>query len=165
MQTFMPYTKYHKVAKTLDYRRLGKQRVEAMQTYNQITTGKGGYPHHPINKMWKGYESSLAEYTNAMITEWISRGYKNTMEFIKCCDYLNIEDDNHPTKLWHYIPTYLTYNRTDFPYEHLKPPWIYDRKVRISHQSNLLRKDWDYYSKQFGTHIGTNMPYIWVKEG
>ena len=83
MQTFMPYTKYHKVAKTLDYRRLGKQRVEAMQTYNQITTGKGGYPHHPINKMWEGYESSLADYTNAMITEWIARGYNNSMEFIK----------------------------------------------------------------------------------
>ena len=37
MQTFMPYGNYEKVAKTLDYRRLGKQRVEGMQTHNQLT--------------------------------------------------------------------------------------------------------------------------------
>ena len=154
----MPYTKYHKVAKILDYRRLGKQRVEGMQIYN-ILSGKqktNGYRNHPINKMWKGYEASLAEYTNAMITEWISRGYKNTMEYIKCCDYLIISEGNN---LFHYIPSG---NFPPIPYEHSKPSWVYDRKVRISHQSNLLRKDWDYYSKQFGTHIGTNHSYIWT---
>ena len=49
MQTFMPSYDYAIVAEQLDYRRLGKQRVEAMQTYNQLTKGKGGYKHHPIN--------------------------------------------------------------------------------------------------------------------
>ena len=49
MQTFMTHYDYKVIAKELDYKRLGKQRVEGMQTYNQITTGKGGFPHHPIN--------------------------------------------------------------------------------------------------------------------
>ena len=39
MQTFMPYADIEKSLKCLDYKRLGKQRVEAMQTYNQVTKG------------------------------------------------------------------------------------------------------------------------------
>ena len=78
MQTFMPYSDIDKSVRCLDYRRLGKQRVEAMQTYNQITKGKGGYPHHPVNRMWGKYPDALAYYQNACIEEWIDRGYKNT---------------------------------------------------------------------------------------
>lgn len=82
MQTFMPYPNIKKSVECLDYKRLGKQRVEAMQTYNQITKGKGGYPHHPVNKMWQDYPSALAYYHNRCIDEWINRGYNNTMELI-----------------------------------------------------------------------------------
>jgi|TARA_R110000823_G_scaffold203772_1_gene334818 hypothetical protein len=82
MQTFMPYPDIVKSVECLDYKRLGKQRVEAMQTYNQITKGKGGYPHHPVNKMWRDYPSALAYYHNMCIDEWIKRGYNNTMELI-----------------------------------------------------------------------------------
>lgn len=30
--------------------------------------------------MWEGYEDALALYMNAMIDEWVLRGYKNTMQ-------------------------------------------------------------------------------------
>lgn len=30
--------------------------------------------------MWIGYEDALALYMNAMIDEWVLRGYKNTMK-------------------------------------------------------------------------------------
>lgn len=139
MQTFMTTDDYKQVAKELDYRRLGKQRVEGMQTHNQLTKGKGGYPHHPINAMWKGYESSLAEYTNVMINEWISRGYNNTMELIECCsNYQGILECNHT-----------------------KPEWVYSDSLHLSHKSNLLRKDYEYYSLLYGTNIPTELPYIW----
>ena len=141
MQTFMPYHSYLQVAETLDYRRLGKQRVEAMQTHNQLTKGKGGYPHHPITKMWKGFESSLAEYTNIMITEWIARGYKNTMKYIVCCS--DWKGKNHVECF------------------HIKPDWVYNGSLRLSHQSNLLRKDYEYYRHHFNTDISINLPYIW----
>ena len=156
MQTFMPYQSYTQVAKTLDYKRLGKQRVEGMQTYNQLTKGKGGYPHHPINKMWTGYESSLAEYTNAMITQWITRGYNNTMETIRCC--------------WQYR-TGLHYETKDGGeyydldiHTHQKPNWVFDNALHTSHQSNLLRKDYEYYRHHFSTDIPIDLPYIWYKD-
>ena len=82
MQTFMPYADIGKSVQCLDYKRLGKQRVEAMQTYNQITKGKGGYPHHPVNRMWKDNPSALAHYHNMCIDEWVKRGYNNTMKLI-----------------------------------------------------------------------------------
>ena len=82
MQTFLPYSDFADSVKCLDYKRLGKQRVEAMQTHNQITRGKGGYPYHPVNKMWQEYPDALALYHNLCIDEWVARGYKNTMLYI-----------------------------------------------------------------------------------
>ena len=40
MQTFLPYSDFIKSAKCLDYRRLGKQRVEAWQIYNTLKKGE-----------------------------------------------------------------------------------------------------------------------------
>ena len=36
MQTFLPYKSFEESAKVLDWRRLGKQRVEGMQIINAI---------------------------------------------------------------------------------------------------------------------------------
>ena len=58
MQTFLPYKDFRKSLQCLDYRRLGKQRVEAMQIHN-ILTGKNessAWVNHPAVKMWKGHE-------------------------------------------------------------------------------------------------------------
>ena len=130
MQTFMPYADIKKSVECLDYKRLGKQRVEAMQTYNQITKGKGGYPHHPINKMWLDYPNALAYYHNMCIDEWIKRGYNNTMKHI--VHIKNFE----------------------------KPEWIGDERIHKSHRSNLLRKDYEFYS-QYGWNEPTNIEYYW----
>lgn len=79
MQTFLPYASFSKTAACLDPKRLGKQRVEAWQIHKCLTTGEGGWKHHPAVLMWKGYEGALAEYYNAILAEWIKRGYNNTM--------------------------------------------------------------------------------------
>ena len=76
MQTFLPYASFADSAKTLDYRRLGKQRVEGYQLW------LGQWPNHPAAKMWREYKEALALYTNTIITEWIDRGYKNNMEML-----------------------------------------------------------------------------------
>lgn len=81
MQTFLPVPDFKKSAKILDWRRLGKQRVEARQILKALQTGKG-WIHHPATKMWKGYEEALIAYSNEMIQEWINRGYNNTMEIL-----------------------------------------------------------------------------------
>jgi hypothetical protein len=87
VNTFVPYWDVSRIACTLDYKRLGKQRVEAYQIWRIVTgknTGKG-WVNHPAVCAWRGYSCALAMYTNAMIEEWILRGYKNTMERLPHC--------------------------------------------------------------------------------
>ena len=79
MQTFLPYEIFEETASVLDWRRLGKQRVEGMQIINAIENGTG-WKHHPIVKMWTPYVDSLKYYTNVIIDEWVSRGYNNNMK-------------------------------------------------------------------------------------
>lgn len=79
MQTFLPYPDFQQSAKCLDYRRLGKQRVEAKQILNVLDGKTDAWKNHPAVKMWQGYRPALAYYHNIIINEWISRGYKNNM--------------------------------------------------------------------------------------
>ncbi len=78
MQTFLPYPDFKKSLQSLDYRRLGKQRVEAYQIIRAIKF-KGGYKNHPAVKMWQNNVNALKIYYNAALDEWIRRGYKNHM--------------------------------------------------------------------------------------
>tara|TARA_Y100000593_G_scaffold91804_1_gene181619 strand:+ start:430 stop:843 length:414 start_codon:yes stop_codon:yes gene_type:complete len=135
MQTFLPYADFEKSAKCLDYRRLGKQRVEALQIYN-IVSGKrttGGWINHPAVKMWRGYSELLACYHNVMIQEWVNRGYNNNMQVI-------------PEHDW-FIKKY--------------PSWLGNNKLHSSHRSNLLRKDYNHYS-QFGWTEPSDLNYYWI---
>lgn len=117
MQTFFPLPSIVDSVKTLDWRRLGKQRVEAMQILNILngTQKTNGWINHPAVKMWKGYELALGAYKDACILEWIARGYNNTMQLS------------------------LTTGKM--------PPWLGDEKFHSSHRSNLLRKDQKWYSQ------------------
>ena len=132
MQTFLPYADFKKSAQCLDYKRLGKQRVEAFQVY-KIVSGQrttGGWVNHPIVKMWMGYPDALADYHNTMITEWVDRGYNNTMEYI------------------------------DVPDQYFVPEWMGYFLVHLSHQSNLLKKDPQFYS-QYNWNVSDDLPYYW----
>lgn len=137
MQTFLPYADFEKTVKCLDYRRLGKERLEAMQIHKIITgtvePGKNGriaWLSHPCVKMWRGYENALATYHNFCIYEWIDRGYKNTMEVI------------------HYDGTMKC------------PPWIGDERFHSSHRQTLLFKNFEWYS-QFGWNEKPKYEYFW----
>ena len=88
MQTFLPYKSFEESAKVLDWRRLGKQRVEGMQFINAIEQKprKDGKPYkgwlnHPATVMWRPHVDLLKHYTNIIIQEWIDRGYNNNMKF------------------------------------------------------------------------------------
>ena len=73
MQTFLPYADFQKSVEVLDYRRLGKQRVESFQVLNVLLnrTQTKGWRNHPVTLMWTGYESALKLYQNITIREWI----------------------------------------------------------------------------------------------
>jgi hypothetical protein len=132
MQTFLPYADFKESASVLDYRRLGKQRVENMQVLNILLnrTETKGWRSHPVTLMWSGYETALQEYQNAILSEWIDRGYRNNISF---------EEIDSPVVL---------------------PSWLGLSDFHISHQSNLLRKDYEYYS-EFFDDVPHNLPYHW----
>ena len=137
MQTFLPYPSFAESAACLDSKRLGKQRVEALQIWN-IVSGKrstGGWINHPAVSMWRGHPDALALYTNIMITEWIKRGYNNTMELLK--------------------PIQLP--------EFTLPSWLGNADLHASHRSNLLRKDSEFYS-QYNWSEPDDLPYVWSVE-
>jgi hypothetical protein len=79
MQTFAPLPSFEDSARVLDYRRLGKQRIEARQIINTILHG-GGWENHPAVHMWSRNVNALMRYHDVCVQEWIMRGYRNTMD-------------------------------------------------------------------------------------
>ncbi len=79
MQTFLPYPDFEKSAEVLDFRRLGKQRGEALTIIRAIEVGNG-WSNHPATKMWMGYTQALKLYHDTVIKEWVDRGYENNMD-------------------------------------------------------------------------------------
>ena len=79
MQTFLPFPDFKQSASVLDRKRLGSQRVEAMQIFNALTVPGHGYRHHPAAKMWRGSEEGLVRYVLTMCDEWTKRGFADTV--------------------------------------------------------------------------------------
>ena len=132
MQTFLPYSSFRKSFKVLDWRRLGKQRVEAHQVLNVLLgrTETKGWVNHPITRMWEGYEPALQLYFNMCVKEWIDRGYNNNML---------LEDITEPI---------------------IYPHWLGNKSFHSSHRANLLRKDKEFYSIYKWEEDSEN-PYTW----
>ncbi|HZE02498.1 MAG TPA: MSMEG_6728 family protein, partial [Pseudonocardiaceae bacterium] len=78
MQTFLPYPDFAASAVALDRRRLGKQRVEALQILRALTRERYGWKHHPAVRMWAGYEEALACYAMEICAEWVRRGHADS---------------------------------------------------------------------------------------
>ncbi|MGI8906797.1 MAG: MSMEG_6728 family protein [Candidatus Sumerlaeaceae bacterium] len=132
MQTFLPYPDFRECVRVLDHRRLGKQRVEAYQILRILLGLQSGtgWRNHPAVLMWTGYEEALKLYHNLCIEEWVARGFKNQMQLFAC--------DKKPPM----------------------PPWLGNPRFHRSHQSNLLRKNPDYY-RPFFRGVRSNIPYWW----
>ena len=140
MQTFLPYQDFQKSLACLDNKRLGKQRVEALQILNTLTGKSNGWKNHPAVRMWRGYIPQLAYYHNLAIWEWESRGFKNNMKTITHGELHDIG-----------VPSLLEYA--------VLPIWL-TPEFCSSHRSNLLRKDYAFYS-QYGWTEPIDLPYIW----
>ena len=132
VNTFLPYAEFDRTAKALDYRRLGKQRVEAWQILSALLGNGKGWVNHPATKMWRGHEKALCDYGIAICLEWISRGYKDTM-------------------LARFVATSAILPDTGLP------EWLGDDSFHQSHQSNLNRKDETYYHFD----VPNDLPYVW----
>lgn len=133
MITFLPYSDFDKIGTTLDYRRLGRQRVEALIILRQCLAHVN--THQPIVKMWLGHEYTLARYGHTMCFHWQRLGYKDNLsdEFAKILAEASVGS---------------------------LPEWLYSPLLIRSHRSNLIRKKPEYY-RRFWPVTPNNLPYYW----
>jgi hypothetical protein len=139
MQTFLPHPDYVQSAKALDSRRLQKQIVECQQLLNALTNPNAkGWRNHPAALMWRGHEKALIAYAEACWMEWKNRGYgPEHMSILKIRELAqSLEGSNEP------------------------PAWLGREDFHASHRGNLLRKDFEYYSRQGWTE-SPDMEYVW----
>lgn len=134
MQSFLPYSDFKKSFSVLDYKRLGKQRVETKQILNVLTGVQKtkGWMNHPAVLMWAGYEDALKLYHDYCIKEWVSRGYNNSMELFN-------QNENV-----------------------LMPWWLGNENFHRAMRSRLIEKDKDFYLPKFPDDEGFNDgKYFW----
>ncbi|WP_026877922.1 MSMEG_6728 family protein [Jiangella gansuensis] len=148
MQTFLPYPDFTASARVLDQRRLGRQRVEALQLLRAITWPGYGWRHHPAAHMWAGYEEALARYGLTVCAHWRSLGHRDTCAATIATDLA--------------AATGLTTARTqpELAAAGELPPWLGGREFHRSHRSALLRKDPGHYGRWF-TDVPPDLPYVW----
>jgi len=79
VQTFLPYPDFAASAAVLDVRRLGKQRVETLQVLRAMRVPGYGWRHHPVAKMWAGYDEALVRYGLEMCAAWTAGGRADTV--------------------------------------------------------------------------------------
>ncbi|HEY8473304.1 MAG TPA: MSMEG_6728 family protein [Natronosporangium sp.] len=144
MQTFLPYPDFAATAGVLDPRRLGKQRVEALQVLRAITVPGYGWRHHPAAKMWLGYEEALVSYGLVICAEWCAAGRADTVAATLRAEF------GRPVR-----------GQPELAAAGELPPWLGWEPLHRSHRSSLLRKDPGYYRPRFGDDLPDDLPYEW----
>jgi hypothetical protein len=136
VQTFLPYPDFAASAAVLDDRRLGKQRVEAMQVLRALTRATYGWKHHPAVRMWKGFPDGVAAYGLAVCAEWTQRGRADTCAATIGTD-LAVAGRPPPR------------TQAELAERGELPAWLGDERLHRSHRAALVRKDPAYYGPLF----------------
>lgn len=135
VNTFLPYPDLQESVACLDYKRLGKQRVETKQILKALRGETAGWRHHPAVLMWRGHDGFLVRYGVAACCRWSELGYRDTL-----------------------LPYFLALT-TD--YDKAEEPWWFGfPEFHDSHKSNLVRKEPEHYRKFF-PDIPDDLPYYW----
>jgi Pyrimidine dimer DNA glycosylase len=147
MMTFLPYPDFERSLRTLDTKRLGKQRVEVIQIVRALTVPGYAWSSHPAVLMWKGYEEALGRYGLTACAVWRERGFDDT-----CA--ATITADLHAAG----VATIREYGELAAAGD--LPDWIFDEALLISHRSSLLRKDPEHYGRLF-PETPIDVDYVW----
>lgn len=150
MQTFLPFPDFLESAAVLDPRRLGKQRVEALQVLRGLTVPGYGWRRHPAVRMWAGYEEALVRYGLDVCRVWTSEGRADT------CAVTLVDDfrARHPDVTVRFQEQLVADGDL--------PAWFGDPDFHRSHQSALVRKDPEFYRERF-PGVPDDLPYVWPK--
>jgi hypothetical protein len=148
VQTFLPYPDFAASARALDQRRLGKQRVEAIQVLRGLTWPGYGWRNHPAVRMWAGYEEALVRYGLDVCAVWCAPGRADT-----CAATLT-------TDLATACGVTRIRNQDELARADELPPWLGRADLHRSHRSSLLRKDPEHYRPIFGD-VPPDLEYVW----
>ncbi|MFE9404252.1 MSMEG_6728 family protein [Streptomyces sp. NPDC006530] len=148
MQTFLPFPDFRRSAAVLDQRRLGKQRVEALQVFRGLTVPGYGWRRHPAVRMWSGYEEALVRYGLEICGAWTAEGRVDTCAGTLMEDFLR----------WR--PGGSVRVQKELARARELPVWLGSAEFHLSHRSALVRKDPGFYRPLFAD-IPEDLPYIW----
>ena len=148
MQTFLPCPGFVDSARVLDSRRLGKQRVEAIQVLRALTVPGYGWRHHPAVAMWAGYEEALVRYGLDVCQVWCDSGNADT------CAATLVEDLAGATG------QRAVRTQSELAAAGDVPPWLGDHAFHRSHQAALVRKNPEHY-RRFFPDVPDDLPYLW----
>ncbi|WP_329136408.1 MSMEG_6728 family protein [Streptomyces sp. NBC_01476] len=151
MQTFLPYPDFAASAAVLDARRLGKQRVEALQVLRGLTV-PGGWRHHPVVAMWTGYEEALVRYGLEMCREWTREGRRDTVAGTLRADFAALR------------PHAPIREQAELAEAGELPGWLGDPAFHRSHRSALVTKAPEHYRRLF-PGVPAGLPYVWPRSG
>jgi hypothetical protein len=146
VQTFLPYADFAASARVLDPRRLGKQRVEALQVLRGLTVAGYGWRHHPAVKMWAGCEEALVRYGLEMCAAWSALGHADTVA-------ATLLDARGPARA-----------QEELTRAGAVPAWLGREDVHRSHRSALVRKDPAFYGPLV-PDAEPGEPYVWPAAG
>ncbi|AEB47569.1 MULTISPECIES: MSMEG_6728 family protein [Micromonospora] len=149
MQTFLPYPDFLASARALDQRRLGKQRVEAIQVLRGLTRPDYGWRNHPAVKMWAGYEEALTRYGLDVCEVWCAAGRADT-----CAGTLSAD-------LATACGIEQVRSQQELAVAGELPPWLGRADLHLSHRSSLIRKDPAHYRPIFGDDVPPDLEYVW----
>jgi hypothetical protein len=152
MQTYVTDLNMRKNADNLDFRRLGQNRVEALDVlclnlelsqyyrpaYWEFLVQR--YSNHPVVHMWKGHGAYLHFYTYYLLKKWRKLGYSNA----KCWPK------------WKEISILFPHN---IAYYGGPPPWLTPEFVDM-HRAYLIRKDPGYYRKIW-PNVDESIPFVY----
>ncbi|WP_242472744.1 MSMEG_6728 family protein [Blastococcus sp. TML/M2B] len=144
MQTFVPVADFTESARLLDNPRLGKQRVECLQVLRALELPDYGWANHPVVTMWRGHTAGLVVYSLAMVRVWRERGFADTTEAL----------------ISEFAPDAAAMTQAEAQAAGLLPSWVGDEELHLSHRSNLLAKDPEFYRPRFPGDPD-DLPYVW----
>ena len=147
MQTFLPYPDFELSARVLDQKRLGKQRVECLQVVRGLSVPGYGWRNHPAVRMWRGFPEALGRYSLTCCDVWLELGFGDT-----CAATIGAD--------LQVLGVHEVRTQAELAEAGALPPWLGDEALHRSHQSNLLRKDPDFYGPRF-PGVPDDLPYVW----
>jgi hypothetical protein len=147
MQTFLPNADFERSARSLDPRRLGKQRVECIQVLRGLTVPGYGWRHHPAVLMWRDRLEALGRYAFTICEVWTETGRADTCAATLATDLSA-------------AGVLEVRAQAELAEAGELPRWLGDPDFHRSHQSALLRKDPGHYGPLF-PGVPDDLPYVW----